>query len=258
MNASTSVPPTLRFGVFELDPRAGELRKQGMKIKLQGQPIEVLAILLERPGEIVSREELQKKLWPADTFVDFEQGLNNAMKRLRAALDDNAESPHFIETLPRRGYRFIGAVNSNGQALTADAGTPALRVKRGRRSALSLLAASIAVVALALWWMSRIEPPPPRITSTVQLTSDGRVKCDGPIATDGVRVYFSELFDDGCRVMAVSVSGGQPIPIRTPFPNTQVLNISRDMSELLVIGGDLNRDRPLWVVPTLGGPPRRL
>ncbi len=116
----------------------------------------------ERPGEIVSREELQKKLWPADTFVDFEQGLNNAMKRLRAALDDNAESPRFIETVPRRGYRFIGAVNSNGQALAADAGTPALQVKPGRRSALSLLAASIAVVALALWWMSRIESPAPK------------------------------------------------------------------------------------------------
>ncbi len=73
-------------------------------------------MLLERPGEIVTREELQKKLWPADTFVDFEQGLNNAMKRLRAALDDDAESPHFIETLPRRGYRFIGSLNGSGQA----------------------------------------------------------------------------------------------------------------------------------------------
>src|SRR5271157_1965488 len=111
VKASSSVPPALRFGVFEFDPKAGELRKKGLKIRLQGQPVEILAMLLERPGETITREELQKKLWPADTFVDFEQGLNNAMKRLRAALDDNAESPHFIETLPRRGYRFIGAVN---------------------------------------------------------------------------------------------------------------------------------------------------
>ena len=100
----------LRFGVFELDPKARELRKKGMKVRLQGQPIDILVLLLQRPGEIVTREELQKALWPADTFVDFEQGLNNAMKRLRAALDDDAESPHFIETLPRRGYRFIGEV----------------------------------------------------------------------------------------------------------------------------------------------------
>ena len=174
MKTSASPSPVTRFGVFELDLRSRELHKQGIKIRLQGQPVEILVLLLQRPGEIVSREELQKKLWPADTFVDFEQGLNNAMKRLRAALDDNAETPHFIETLPRRGYRFIGAVNSNGQTLAADAGTPALQIKPGRRSALSLLAASIAVVALALWWVSRIEPPPPKITSVIQLTSDGR------------------------------------------------------------------------------------
>src|SRR5215471_15142469 len=102
------MPPTLRFGVFELNPQAGELRKNGMKIKLHGQPVDILVMLLQRPGETVTREELQKKLWPADTFVDFEQGLNNAMKRLRAALNDDAETPRFIETLPRRGYRFVG------------------------------------------------------------------------------------------------------------------------------------------------------
>jgi cholera toxin transcriptional activator len=84
---SSSLPPTLHFGVFELDPRTGELRKKGMKIRLQGQPVDILIMLLQRPGEAVTREELQEKLWPADTFVDFEQGLNNAMKRLRAALD---------------------------------------------------------------------------------------------------------------------------------------------------------------------------
>ena len=258
MRTSVSPPPVARFGVFELDLRSRELRKQGMKIRLQGQPVEILAILLERPGQIVSREELQKKLWPADTFVDFEQGLNNAMKRLRAALDDDAETPRFIETLPRKGYRFIGAVNGNGQVIAADAGTPALQVKPERRSALSFFSASIAVVALALWWASRIEPPPPKITNAVQLTSDGHVKCDGAIATDGVRVYFSELFDDGCRVVAVSASGGQPVPIRTPFPHAHVLNISRDMSELLISEGGVGAERPLWLVPTLGGPPRRL
>jgi TolB-like protein/DNA-binding winged helix-turn-helix (wHTH) protein/Tfp pilus assembly protein PilF len=111
LNASL-LPPTFRFGIFELNPQSGELRKQGMKIRLQGQPVEILALLLERPGEIVTRQELQKKLWPADTFVDFQQGLNNAMKRLRAALDDDADTPRFIETLPRRGYRFIGSVQN--------------------------------------------------------------------------------------------------------------------------------------------------
>jgi Tol biopolymer transport system component len=170
--------------------------------------------------------------------------------------------------LPRRGYRFIGAVNSNGQALAADAGTPAFQVKPRRRSALSVLAASIAVVALALWWVSRIEPPPPRITSTVQLTSDGQKKCE-PLATDGLRVYFSEFIDGGCKVMAVSVSGGQTIPIHTPFPDAHLLNISPDLSQLLVGEGEPSNTNthvahgrhtkmPLWSVPTMNGVPRRL
>jgi TolB-like protein len=118
-----------------------------MKVRLQGQPLEILALLLQRPGETVTREELQKKLWPGDTFVDFEQGLNNAIKRLRAALDDNAGSPHFIETLPRHGYRFIGTVN--GVELTS--AMPAKPV-RGRRTIIWLAGfgalAVIAVVAI--------------------------------------------------------------------------------------------------------------
>ena len=121
MKNSSSSPPTLRFGVFELNPRSGELSKQGIKIRLQGQPVEILAMLLEHPGETITRAELQKKLWLADTFVDFEQGLNNAMKRLRAALDDDADSPHFIETLPRHGYRFIGVVNGAKQTRLVEA-----------------------------------------------------------------------------------------------------------------------------------------
>jgi TolB-like protein/DNA-binding winged helix-turn-helix (wHTH) protein/Flp pilus assembly protein TadD len=99
-----------RFGVFEADPRTGELRKHGVKIKLQDQPFQILALLLERPGEVVTRDELQHKLWPADTFVDFDNGLNTAIKRLRDTLGDSADSPHFVETLPRRGYRFIASV----------------------------------------------------------------------------------------------------------------------------------------------------
>ena len=100
----------IRFGVFEVDLQASELRKQGIKVKLQQQPFELLAMLLEHPGEVVTREEIQKRLWPADTFVDFDRGLNRATNRLRESLGDDAESPRFIETLPRRGYRFIAPV----------------------------------------------------------------------------------------------------------------------------------------------------
>src|SRR5499425_641513 len=100
---------TVRFGLFEVDQRARELRKNGVKVKLQDQPFRVLVILLRHAGDVVTREELRQELWPSDTFVDFDHGLNAAVKRLRDALDDSAENPRYIETLPRHGYRFIAA-----------------------------------------------------------------------------------------------------------------------------------------------------
>lgn len=102
--------PVVRFDEYEVDFRAGELHKAGRKIKLQIQPFHILAMLLERPGEVVTREELQKRLWPADTFVDFDHSLNTAIKKLRQALCDDKEKSRYVETLPKRGYRFIGAV----------------------------------------------------------------------------------------------------------------------------------------------------
>src|SRR5580693_2069494 len=121
----------IRFGVFEVDLQASELRKQGIKVKLQQQPFELLAMLLEHPGEVVTREEIQKRLWPADTFVDFDRGLNRATNRLRESLGDDAESPRFIETLPRRGYRFIGQIE------TLDGGRNAGELVSGQDDAVS-------------------------------------------------------------------------------------------------------------------------
>jgi DNA-binding winged helix-turn-helix (wHTH) protein len=100
----------LRFGAFEADLHARELRKQGMHVKLQEQPFQVLAFLLEHAGEIVTRDQLRQKLWPANTFVDVDNSLNAIINRLREALGDSAESPRFVETLPRRGYRFVAPV----------------------------------------------------------------------------------------------------------------------------------------------------
>lgn len=100
----------LRFDAFEVDLRAGELFKAGRKIKLQEQPFQVLAMLLERPGDVVTREEMQKRLWPADTFVDFDHSMNTAIKKLRQALGDDKKKPRYVETLPKRGYRFLGKV----------------------------------------------------------------------------------------------------------------------------------------------------
>ena len=103
---------TVRFGPFELDRASGELRKNGAKVRLQQQPLQILQVLLEEPGRVLTREELQQRVWRSDTFVDFDHGINNAIKRLREALGDTAEKPHYIETLPRRGYRFIGTVKA--------------------------------------------------------------------------------------------------------------------------------------------------
>jgi TolB-like protein/DNA-binding winged helix-turn-helix (wHTH) protein/Flp pilus assembly protein TadD len=107
MPAVTQAPEVRRFGVFDIDLRSGELRKHGMRLRLSGQPFQVLAVLVEHAGEVVTREELQSKLWLADTFVDFDHGLNNAVARIREVLDDSSESPRYVETVPRRGYRFI-------------------------------------------------------------------------------------------------------------------------------------------------------
>ena len=110
MPAPASISEVLQFGLFELDLRAGELRKNGVKIKLQQQPFQVLATLLRKPGKVVTREELRRELWPDDTFVDFDHSLNAAIARLRDALSESADRPIFVETLARRGYRFNAPV----------------------------------------------------------------------------------------------------------------------------------------------------
>src|SRR3981189_1523033 len=111
MPEQSPLPRVLRFGIFEIDLRAGELRRDGAKRKLQEQPFQLLWMLVEHSGEVVTREELRNRLWPADTFVDFDHGLNAAVKRLRDALGDSAENPRFVETLARRGFRFRAPLN---------------------------------------------------------------------------------------------------------------------------------------------------
>ena len=153
MSTSPSSNP-IRFGDFEVDPRAGELRKRGLLIKLQEQPFQLLLLLLARPGEVVTREEARNALWKDDTFVDFDHGLGAALNRLRAALGDSASHPRLIETLPRHGYRFIAAVERD----SPDADDVALKTPepesatpfRRRRSAFLILSAVAAVIAVGL------------------------------------------------------------------------------------------------------------
>src|SRR6516225_1667147 len=142
MGLETQSPGVLRFGTFEVDLRAGELRKQGKRIKIQDQPFHVLTVLLQHSGEVVTREELRNQNWPPDTFVDFDNGLNTAINKLREALGDSADNPRFIETIPRRGYRFIAQVTTNDAKPSI---TPKGREGRNPRTYLIILAATVAL-----------------------------------------------------------------------------------------------------------------
>jgi TolB-like protein/DNA-binding winged helix-turn-helix (wHTH) protein/Tfp pilus assembly protein PilF len=156
---SHTVPRLVRFGVFEVDVRTRELRKNGVQIRLQEQPFQILTALLEHPGEMVAREELRKRLWPADTFVDFDNSVNAAVNRLREALGDSAENPRFIQTLPRRGYRFIAPVDTGDgpRSVAVSAPSSVEEVLPGSRtpsfflhSRFSIAGAVVAVILLAL------------------------------------------------------------------------------------------------------------
>src|SRR6202008_963494 len=148
MPEQSQLPRVLRFGIFEIDLRAGELRKDGVKLKLQEQPFQVLCMLVEHSGEVVTREELRNRLWPADTFVDFDHGLNAAVKRLRDALGDSAENPRFVETVARRGYRFMGV--SRLEVATLSART---RPWRGLFTARNAALGGLTACAVALFFL---------------------------------------------------------------------------------------------------------
>jgi len=156
-------PPTVRFGPYEADLATGELRRDGSKVPLQDKPFQMLALLLRRPGELVTREELRSELWPADTFVDFEHGLNTAVKKLRQALDDSAETPRFVETLPKRGYRFVAP---SEPGLEAGPQTASVEAPPGKPWRLHGPWAIVVIVLLGLLlWPHRragdVDPAPP-------------------------------------------------------------------------------------------------
>lgn len=168
MNRIATEPGVARFGVFEVDLHTGELRKKGQRLRIPGQSFQVLKLLLERPGELVSRDELREKIWGSDTFVDFEHGLNAAVNRLREALGDSADSPRFVETLPRRGYRFIAPLQGVGESVPEPAPTIGATIHLGIFWKVTL-AAAIAVVALAAAGYKYLQPPKLNEKDTVVL-----------------------------------------------------------------------------------------
>lgn len=214
----------IRFGIFEIDPRSGELRKSGLRLKLPDQPVQVLLLLLENAGHVVTRDQLRERLWSADTFVDFDKGVNRAINKIREVLGDSAESPRFVETLPRHGYRFIAPVERIGKngdhgentppaTVILHAEAPGTQPKPSRTAASAssswnsglpwLLAAALAVISisLAVAWRQSVKQQPRRLIRLglqlgVSVPNNSR-DATAILSPDGSRLVFSGWGPDG-------------------------------------------------------------
>lgn len=260
--------------MFEVDLAAGELRKGGVKIKLQDQPFRVLVALLARPGEVVTREELREKLWRDGTFVDFDRGVNTAINKIREALGDSASHPRFVETLPRRGYRFVGPVDGVGRQPTdgtADstvaAGKPVVsptRPTRSRRVVFGGLAAVMAAMLLgAAYWLgySGSEAEPSQTTlKTVPVTSYAGLERSPAISPNGDQVAFSwnGPNQDNHDIYVQLVGAGRPLRL-TNDPAEDLQPVwSPDGRHIAFLRWRSRGTRDVIRVPALGGSERKL
>jgi DNA-binding winged helix-turn-helix (wHTH) protein/Tol biopolymer transport system component len=276
----------IHFGEFELNLETAELRGNGSKAILPGQPFHILVTLLGRPGQLVTREELKRQLWPSDTFVDFDVSLNKAVNRLRDALGDSAEHPRFIETLPRKGYRFVGAVgNGTGtgirnsadllpatcQPAAADASGQEIKgeMARGRRAhlyglrhvpvaAMTLVMVAVVVVAISKrFWV----PHGPNLASVhiTKLTDSGMAQ-DVAISPDGRFVVYSLNSADKDSLRLRQVATRSEVEILSPGPGFHGLTFSPDGTYVYFVRSDPNNPyfKYLYSVPVLGGPVRRM
>ncbi|HEV2493706.1 MAG TPA: winged helix-turn-helix domain-containing protein [Terriglobia bacterium] len=267
-------PRIFHFGVFEADAAAGELRKGGLKVKLQQQPYQVLLKLLENRGEVVTREELRNYLWGAETFVDFEHGLNRAVNRVREALGDSADRPRYVETLPGRGYRFIAPVHPlepPGVPLPVEPANDPVRspdVQRGVAGRMTTVVLAVLVLLAAGYFgFSRLTSPAPRILGSLRITNDGRMKTvssplfyiSRPLITDGSRVYFMESTGEGRKLAQVSASGGETVFIPVPSRQSAPTDISPNGSDLLLVESAIGTEgeTPLSILRIADGSVRR-
>jgi Tol biopolymer transport system component/DNA-binding winged helix-turn-helix (wHTH) protein len=250
--ASPKPKRELRFGAFELDPEGAELRKHGLRVKLQDQPLKILIALLERPGEIVTREDLRERLWGANTFVDYEHGLSAAVNRLREALADSPENPRFVETMARRGYRFIAPVDDTSRAVSG-AGEPP---KRRSRAVLGIAVAVLAAAAAGLWsTRSRFVPSPQKV---VQLTAYSGSESHPAFSPDGKQIAFDwdgekqDNFD-----LYVKATGNSPARRLTTDPAFDGLPAwSPDGDRIAFVR--LTEKSGIYLISPFGGPEQKL
>ena len=272
----------IRFGVFEVDLRAGELRRSGVRVRIQAQPFKLLAVLLEHAGEVVSREDLQRRLWGTDTTVDFDHSLGIAINKLRDALGDSADNPRFVETLARRGYRFIAPlsdplpVSANRNAVAEPVAVmpePMMEgisvpqpVDRLRRWLVGL--GIIAALSLAALLVLAFRPPNRAPRRIAQITYSGRVlepRIDpdsiSSIAADGSRIFFPHV-ENGKIVLAEALlANGETREFKLPseIESPIISSMSSDQANLLVHNYSVYQpEQPFWIVPALGGNARRV
>jgi len=248
LSAPATVASVLRFDIFELDVRAGELRKNGVKLRLQGQPLQVLAALLKHPGELVTREELRAQIWQADTFVDFDHSLHNAIARIREVLGDSAETPRYIETLPRRGYRFVAHVEgistreperSAETVQPSEAPAPLARSKA--RAALAVALFTLVMIALALWLLPAISH---RTTAVPPMRSIAVLPLDN-LSGDPSQEYFvdgmtDELITDLAKVGALRVTSRTSV-MRYKGTKKSLPEIARELNVEGIVEGSVTR-----------------
>jgi len=265
---------TVHFATFEVDLRAAELRKSGIKIKLQEKPFQILALMLERPGEFITRDELRKKLWPADTFVDFDHSLGTAIAKLRQALGDSAQNPRFIETVARRGYRFVAPVTIANHLPETQFGEVTNQIPREssgldfRRLMLSVVAglvggALLLTIVLAFdiggakeWLHSRTA----RTVQVQRITDFVGVKESPAISPDGKTVAFVAPVNGRKQILIRLLAGGSPLQLTHDDADHEHPRWTPDSSSLIYFTPNPSKEGPgtIWELSALGGVARKV
>ncbi|MBA0088341.1 MAG: winged helix-turn-helix domain-containing protein, partial [Acidobacteria bacterium Pan2503] len=264
----------VRFATFEVDLRAAELRKSGIKIKLQEKPFQILALMLERPGEFITRDELRKKLWPADTFVDFDHSLGTAIAKLRQALGDSAQNPRFIETVARRGYRFVAPVTIANHLPETQVDEVTNQIPRApsgldfRRVMLSVVAglvggALLLTIVLAFdiggakeWLRSRTA----RTVQVQRITDFVGVKESPAISPDSKTVAFVAHVNGRKQIWIRLLTGGSPLQLTHDDADHEHPRWTPDSSSLIYFTPNPSKEGPgtIWELSALGGVARKV